>query len=203
MNYRAELEKVTFALRDKVGKVLSSGSEIMALRERAANFRATQNSAVNATAEAITAKANGLLTNYKSIEADSITLLSEGNTLRTKMETDPLWIAISGGNYASVLGWESLARAKDAMGQAAGLISRMASLSSRAQAHLDAVASLRKEEAALEDFAQGKGIRSVVSGALSFGSNYLSFAKYVAIGVGLFFVWDIAKPLLVAKRARR
>lgn len=202
MDYKAELDRASFALRDKVGKVLSSGSEIIALKDRAAYYRATNNAQVNGMAEAVVSKAGGLLTNYKSIEANSITVLGEANAMRTKMETDPLWKAIQAGNYGNVLGWESLARAKDAMGQAAGLISRAASLSKRAQDHLDAVADLRDDENELENFAQGKGIRSVVSGALSFGSNYLSFAKYAAIGVGLFFVWDIAKPLLVARRRK-
>lgn len=201
MDYKAELDRAGFAVRDKVGKVLSSGSEIMTLRDRAAGYRGTSNGQVNQTAEAVVLKANGLLANYKAIEAESINVLGQAAAMRTKMETDPLWKTIEGGSYSNVLGWESLARAKDYIGQASGLTSNLLNVSRRADAHLSDVSALRSDVSSLESFAQGKGIRATIAGVKGFAGDYLGTIKVVALGAAAFFAWDLLKPFVVARKA--
>ncbi len=202
MNYQDQLDRAGFALRNKVGKVLSSGSEIMTARDRAAGYRGTSNAQVNATAEAVFAKASGLLTQYRSIESESVTVLSQAAALRVKMETDPVWKSVTAGNYES-LGWATLARAKDYIGEVTGLLGRLASLAARCDAHLKAVSDLQGDLSSLESFAQGRGFRATAQTALGIGSQYLSVAKFGAIAIAGFFAWDLLKPILTARKVTR
>lgn len=194
MNYQDELDKAGFAVRDKVGKVLSSGAEIIALRERASGYRATKNPEVNATAEAVVTKANGLISNYKAIEGESLALLSQAAELRAKMETDPLWKSILSGNV-SMFGWATATQAKDRIGQAMGLVQKLVALASRCDAHLKSVSALRGDVDSLESFAQGKGLRSAITGLRGFAGDYMSMLKWVGVGaVAIAAVVYLPKP---------
>ena len=195
MNYQESLDRAGYAVRDKVGKVLSSGAEIMSLRDRASQFRSTKNPDVNARAEAVIAKANGLLGNYKTLEAESIMLLGEANAMRSRMDTDPLWQSILKGD-TSVLGWSVLARAKDYIGEATSLTQRLASAAGRADDHLKAVGQLKKDEGSLEDFAQGKGFSLNLGKLGGFAAEGLSTIKIAAVGVIAFVAWDALRPFL-------
>lgn len=201
MDYQDALDRAGAEVRNKIGQVLSSQSVIMGVRDRASNYRATENTTVNGQAEAVTSKANGLLQNYSAIEADSITLLGKASAMQAKMQVDPLWIAIQNGDYEKTLGWAALSRAKDYIGEAVALTQQLAGLSKRADNHLSAVDDLQSDESSLESFAAGKGVKAALNSALSFGTGYVSMVKYAAIGVGLFFVWDLAKPFVVARKA--
>ncbi len=210
VDYQDALDRAGADVRNKVGQVLSSESVIMDLRDRAGNLRATQNTQVNAQAEAVYQIALGLLDNYKSIEGDSVTLLGKIGDEDKKITTDPLWIAIQQGDYQSTLGWAALARATDYIGEAVSLTQQAATLSGRADDHLSRVDNLKTDVGNLEDFAQGKGFKalvstgaSAISSALSFGTSYVNMIEYAAIAVGLFFVWDLAKPFVVARNAAR
>lgn len=181
MSYQDDLDRAGFAVRDKVGKVLSSGSEIISLRDRASQFRATSNAQVNAQAEAVVSKATGLLNNYKKIEADSITQLGKANDLRAKMDTDPVWKSINSGNTAN-FGWELLTRVADYVGQAASVTQGLLAIAKRCDDHMTAVAGLRSDVSGLEDFAQGKGFKATVSSFGGFALSSFSSLKWIGIG---------------------
>lgn len=199
MSYQDDLQAAQFAVEDKIGQVMSSGSAILAVRSRAQGYLASSNPSVASQAQAVVSKANGLVANLNSIQADSVSLMKMSNDLLTKMQTDPTWQAILSGNTAN-FGWGTMAVVNTYIANALSVTKQTYALAARAEDHLSAVGQLQDDEASLEDFASGRSVRAVASnfgsGALSFGTGYLSFAKYAAIGVGLFFVWDLAKPFL-------
>jgi hypothetical protein len=209
IDYKDQLDRAGYALRDKVGQVLSSGSRIVSYRDRAAQYAKSGTPQVVTLANAVTAKANGLLANYRAIESDSLTATGNANALRAKMETDPTWKAILNNPTAllSSAGWGTIAFINKQIQDAGTVVASLASLTSRSNSHLEAVSELGDNVRDLENFAQGKGLSAKLAAVSSFGSgvanfanNYLTFAKYAAIAVGVFFVWDMAKPLLAVKR---
>lgn len=211
IDYKDQLDRAGYAVRDKVGQVLSSGSRIVAYRDRAAQYATAADSKVVSLASSVIAKANGLLSNYKSIEAEALNSTGRANGLRAKMETDPTWKAIRTNPTALLAsaGWNTVTVVNKYISDAMNVISDLSSLATRSDAHLKAVADLSSNVDDLDNFAQGKGLSAKLAAVSSFGGtvaglagNYLSFAKYAAVAVGLFFVWDIAKPLLAAKRAK-
>lgn len=209
IDYKDQLDRAGFALRDKVGQVLSSGSRIVSYRDRAAQYARASNPQVVTLANAVTAKAAGLLSNYRSIESDSLAATGRANTLRSKMDTDPTWKAIL-SNPSTLLksaGWSTVAFINAQLQEAATVIASLVSLGTRADQHLKAVNELGENVTDLEQFAQGRGLTAKLAAVSSFGSalgglagNYLSFAKFAAVGVIAFFAWDIAKPLLAGRR---
>jgi len=209
INYRDQLDRAGFALRDKVGQVLSSGSRIVSYRDRADNYTRGANPQVVSLANAVTAKASGLLANYRSIESESLTATGNANDLRAKMDTDPTWKAILNNPSAllATAGWNTVAIVNKYIQDAGTVAASLISLGSRSDQHLKAVSDLGENVTDLEQFAQGRGLSAKLAAVSSFGSaigglagNYLSFAKFAAVGVIAFFAWDIAKPLLAVRK---
>ena len=209
IDYKDQLDRAGYALRDKVGQVLSSGSRIVSYRDRAAQYAKSANPKVVALANAVTARASGLLGNYRSIESDSVATTERANTLRAKMDTDPTWKAIltNPTSLLSTAGWSTVAFINSQIQEAGTVIAKLVSLGSRADQHMKSVDELSENVTDLDQFAQGRGLSAKLAAVSSFGSaigglagNYIGFAKIAAVGIMAFFVWDIAKPLVTASR---
>jgi hypothetical protein len=201
MSYKDDLDKATFALRDQVGRVLSSGATIMGLRARAAQFQQVQDSKIVSQAVAVVAKANGLLANYKSIESDSLAALGQANGLLAEMSADPNWRALLVGIDGQPLNLSVLGSAGKAMfsglaGKAVSLIQQLAAITQRSNNHLAAVRGLSSDVSRLEDAAQGKGwhLPDIAGAAATRATTIFSLA---ALGVAAFYIL----PLL--PKARR
>ncbi len=210
INYKDDLDRAGYALRDKVGQVLSSGSKILALRDRAAQYSGSTDANVVTTSNAVVSKANGLLNNYKGIENDSANLSIQANNLRAKMDTDATWQSILTDPAALLAsaGWGTVAVVNSYINDAVTVISGLESLTTRANEHLNSVNQLGSDISDLDSLAQGRGItanlaklRDAGGAIIGLGNNYLTFAKYAAIAVALFFVWDTVKPMMMTRRA--
>lgn len=213
MSYQDDLTAAQFAVENKIGQVMSSGSAILATKAKAQAYLSSTNPAVVSQAQAVVSKADGLVANLNSIQADSIGTMKQASDMNTKMNTDPTWQAILTGNTSS-LGWASLAVVQTFIGQATNLTQQIYTLSNRADDHLSAVSDLQSNEADLENFAAGKGVKAMVSGfgssitgavsgAAGIATSYMTMIEYGAVAVALFFIWDLAKPFVSAARVHK
>lgn len=209
IDYKADLDNAGYAIRDKVGQVLSSGSKIISYRDRATAYLGSSDPKVVSLAQAVVSKATGLLANYQTIEADSITATGNANALRAKMDTDPTWQAILTDPVALMAsaGWGAVSVINGYIQNAVTVTAALVSVASRADKHLSAVDDLSSNADDLDNFAQGKGLSAKLASITSIGSTvsgllgqYLTFAEIAAGAVGLFFVWDLAKPFVTAKK---
>ncbi|HXT00356.1 MAG TPA: hypothetical protein VN915_06750 [Elusimicrobiota bacterium] len=206
IDYSDQITQAQFAVEDKIGKVMSSGAQILAIKQRASNFLSTSNKTVNDQAAAIVAKCNGLISNLNQIQGDAATLGQKANAMLAQIQSDPTWQAIQNSpSFFDYAGFAVKAVANNNIGQATSLAQQLSGLASRADAHLQQVDELSGDESNMEDYAQGKGFAATVaslggsvSGAVT---SYTGMIKYGAIAVGLFFVWDLAKPFVAARQA--
>jgi hypothetical protein len=204
-NYGEQITVAQFAVEDKIGKVLSSGAQILAVKQRATNFLNTSNKTVNDQAAAIVAKCNGLISNLNQIQADSVTLGQQANALLAQIQTDPTWQAIQNSpSFMDYAGFAVKAVANNNIGQATSLAQQLTGLAARADDHLSQVDQLNSDEQSMENYAQGKGFAATVASlggsVAGVATDYMSMIKYVAIAAGAFFVWDLAKPFVAARQ---
>lgn len=205
-DYSDLITQAQFSVEDKIGKVLSSGAQILAIKSRASNFLNTSNTTVNSQAAAIVAKCNGLVSNLQQIQSDSATLGQQATAMLAQIQSDPTWQAIqTNPSFMDIAGFAVKAVANNNIGQATSLAQQLSGLSSRADDHLAQVDQLNSDEQSMEDYAQGKGFAATVASlggsVAGVATDYMSMIKYGAIAVGLFFVWDLAKPLVAARQA--
>jgi hypothetical protein len=206
MNYQDLITRAQFAAQEKIAKVLAAGSQILAVKDRAAAFLAADNAAVKERAGAIISKANGLVANQRQIQSDALQLGAQANVLLAQIQNDPTWKAIQNNpSFMSYAGYAVKAVANNNIGQATALAEQLAGLASRAQTHLDAVAKLERDQRDLEDFAQGKGFSAKLSSVGGFfGGVAMRQTTIFSVGavlVGGFMAWQLLAPARAAAHA--
>ncbi len=209
MSLKDDLDSLNIAAQDKVGRVMSSGAVIVGLRDRASQYVTASNADVVSQAQAVVAKANGLLDNYKSIDTDAVAVLGQASSMSTAMNTDPIWQTVLSGDLSN-MGWASLQKIQEYTAQGSNLLSALNTLNSRADAHLGSVDDLTSDVSSLDSFAQGKGLKAAIAGIRSVGTDYLSTLKWVGIGaIALFFLPELfaagklLKPRVYSNPRRR
>lgn len=199
LNYADSITQAKFAVQDKIGKVLSSGSQLLAIKARAANFLNTTNPSVNEQAAAITAKANGLVSNLEQIQADALRLGGQSNAILAEIQSDPTWQAIqTNPSFMSYAGYAVKAAAENKIGQASAIAQQLAGVAARADEHLKQVSRLAADQVDVENFAQGKGISAKLSSVGGFFGGVLEKETTIlsagAVLIGGFMLWQFAAP---------
>jgi hypothetical protein len=164
---KAALDAALFGIQNELGKFLSSGNEILTVKNKADAYLKAPDSAVKIKAQEVSTKAGGLLSNLKSIQGSALNTINEANTTRNRMESDPLWKGLYLGNFDwSSLGYETAQKLKLAIGQVSGVIGDLSHLVSQMEDHLSDVADLKSDMTDLDNLAQGKGIANTAGSIL-------------------------------------
>jgi len=173
MDYKDTLERSIYSLEEVMGKFLTTGAEIIRQRDQASGYLSVSDNVTKSKAQAVVAKATGLLANFKSIQLSGMDALSKANTLKTKMDTDPLWKNILSAPLDN-FGYETLKQAKLMFGQVTSLAADLYTIQQRMGKHMTDVSNLQSDVVALDKFAQGKGIASLLSKTTSFYGDYIT-----------------------------
>lgn len=156
-----------------------TGQRVSDLKTQADAQKNSSNSVVVDKANALSNQASALLTQFRSIQSDSQTLINNIIDLKSKINEDPTKYADP--SSSTYFGWsvmDVLSQNKQAVLQAS---SDSATMIKRIDSYTTAVNQLQSDVSDLIAFAQGKGVAATLS---SIGSGYTKVAE-VGAGVGV------------------
>lgn len=173
------VQNAELQIESAVGNFLMTGQIVSNLKTQADGQKNSSNSVVVQKANALSAQASSLLTEYRSIQSDSQALINKIIDLKNRINQDPSKYADP--NSSTFFGWsvmDVLSQNKQAVIQAS---SDSASMIRRIDSYTTSVNQLKSDVSDLINFAQGKGVSATLS---SIGSGYTKIAE-VGVGVGV------------------
>lgn len=158
--FKEQLDSAQAKLEDKIGTFLTTNQKIMSLKSRADVQKDSNNPQVASQAQAVSAKASGLLNQYANIKNNAITLINKLMSLKTQLATDPALQFENPLNMGSRV-VQLFNNYKDSLGQT---IAQSADMLSQINRHISDTNRLQSDVDNLESFAQGKGLKATFQG---------------------------------------
>ena len=179
---KGAMDSAIYGIQNEMGKFLSSGQTILNIKTRARAYISSKNYDVALKAQAVVSKSDSLLANIQTIQSNGGNVLSQASAIRAKMDSDPLWRNILTADWNS-LGYESIKVARNMIGQSSGLVGDLAGIVKQMNSHMNQTASLQNDMSALDDLAQGRGIKGTLSQIGGLGSIGSGVKEVAIIGV--------------------
>lgn len=197
-----QLERIVYGFEAQVGTFAQAGSRIIGLRDRARQYLNVSEESVRTRAAAVVGKADGLLKNTSGIHTEALGALSAASALKLEIDTSPVWAQILKGDL-SQFGWGYLSTVTTMTGKLASTVSRLNSVRTSMQTHLKNVDDLQGDVAALDDFAQGRGLGMISKALPSVGLAVKGYGSNLVWIAGIAGALWLMLPTLLARTVKR
>jgi len=181
-----QIDSAVAKLENEIGVSLTTNQAARDLKGRAQALQNSPKSDVQSRAAAVVAKANGLISEFDSIQSDATQTLQQLSDVKNSISNDPLFQYSDLGQMGSRV-IELFSQKKSGIDS---LLTGSVALVGRMDQHIKSVKSLQSDVESLEAYAQGTSLQAIVQNAAGgVTSNVLKPIAIVGtIGVLVYFL---------------
>ena len=188
MDYQTQIDRAVLGVQAKLGEFLATGNTLYGYKDRIAPYKSASVKAVYDVANALNYKADGLLSNFKTIQAEAMDTIAKANALKVQMERDPSFKPVGGvAPDMSQLGtWAKSFLNSGIIMKATSTVSSLGSITLKIVKHNRGVSDLGAAINDLDNLAAGKNVSAKLGQVLASTTQNVVYILAGGLAIYLF-----------------